>query len=305
MSRIEDFGSTTNVAVTVLVDNRADMIPRSTDTVIRYTKKPLLAEHGFAALIDLRDAGVRILWDAGATSTALMGNMQTMEIDPTQIDAIALSHGHFDHTGAVPEALRAIGRPTPLIAHPTVFREHWAIDREGQAHGPIHPAPASEWEAAGAEIVLSTGPYRLGPGCWTTGYVPRKTFEQAGVPKGRYTKEGGEMIPDHVDDDQAIAIHVAGKGLVVVAGCAHAGILNTIYAAQEISGVDRVWAAMGGFHLGRTPEEEMQRTIDGVAALEPKLIVPEHCTGFEAIRRFAEQMPEAFSLGLVGTTYLF
>jgi len=311
MPRIEDFGAATNVAVTILVDNRADLIVRSTDDIQYFTKKPLLAEHGFAALIDLRDAGVRVLWDAGVSRVALMENMARMEIDPTGIDAIALSHGHWDHTGAMLEVIEAVqagrreGERVPLVAHPGALREHWAIDRQGKVHGPIHAPPVAKWEEAGAEIVPSEGPYRLGPGCWTTGYVPRKTFEQAGVPKSLYTKEGEELIPDYVNDDQAIAIHVQGKGLVIVAGCAHAGILNTIYYAQEISGVDRVWAALGGFHLARTPEDEVQRTIDGIAALDPALVVPEHCTGFNAIRRFADQMPGAFSLGLVGATYFF
>ena len=305
MPPIEDFGSTTNVAVTVLVDNRADLIARSTDTVKRYTKKPLLAEHGFSALIHLRDVRVRILWDAGLSRTALIENMKAMETDPSQIDAIALSHGHGDHTGAMLDVLEAIDHHVPLVAHPAAFREHWSIDKKGKKHGPIHPPPRAKWEAAGAEIVLSAEPYRLGPGCWTTGYVPRKTFEQAGVPKSLYYKKGDELIHDYVDDDQAIAIHVAGKGLVVVAGCAHSGILNTIYRAQEISGVERVWAVLGGFHLARTPEDELQRTIDGIAALDPELVVPEHCTGFDAIRQFAVQMPEAFTLGLVGTTCIF
>jgi 7,8-dihydropterin-6-yl-methyl-4-(beta-D-ribofuranosyl)aminobenzene 5'-phosphate synthase len=311
MPQIEDFGSTTDVAVTVLVDNRADLVVRSTDTVKRFVKKPLLAEHGFSALIHLRDAGVRILWDAGLSRVALIENMKHIEIDPTQIDTIALSHGHGDHTAAMLDAIEAIhagqraGERVPLIAHPAAFREHWSIDDKGKTHGPHHPPPRKKWEAAGAEVILSAEPYRLGPGCWTTGYVPRKTFEHAGVPKSLYYKKDGELIHDYVDDDQAIVIHVAGKGLVIVSGCAHAGILNTIYRAQEISGVERVWGILGGFHLCLTSEDEVQRTIDGIAALDPALVVPEHCTGFGAIRRFADQMPEAFALGLVGTTYLF
>jgi 7,8-dihydropterin-6-yl-methyl-4-(beta-D-ribofuranosyl)aminobenzene 5'-phosphate synthase len=100
-------------------------------------------------------------------------------------------------------------------------------------------------------------------------------------------------------------INVAGKGLVVLAGCAHSGILNTVDYAREISGVDRVWGILGGFHLISSTGEEIQQTIDSVKSLNPTLVVPTHCTGFTAIRMFADQMPEAFVLGVVGTTYLF
>ena len=114
MPKIESFGETQNVAVTVLVDNRADLIMKSTDTVKYYTEEPLLAEHGFAALIDLQAADVRILWDAGITQTALLENMKRMEMDPATIDKIALSHGHGDHTAAVTDVLKAIAvRPEP------------------------------------------------------------------------------------------------------------------------------------------------------------------------------------------------
>jgi 7,8-dihydropterin-6-yl-methyl-4-(beta-D-ribofuranosyl)aminobenzene 5'-phosphate synthase len=327
MSRIEDFGQTQDVAVTVLVDNRADLILRSTETVKRFVKKPLLAEHGFAALIDLKDAGVRILWDAGMTTIALMENMARMEVDPSAIDVIALSHGHGDHTGAMTQVIKAASKPVdrewepdapvdeilawvegqrvPLIAHPAAFRERWHIGEDGKKYGPGAPPPRAEWEAAGAEVKLSEGPSQLGPGCWTTGTVPRLSFEKAGISGRRFYRDGKRFERDRLEDDQAIAIHVADKGLVVVAGCAHSGIVNTVNYAREISGVDKVWAVLGGFHLAPANDEEIERTIDEIERLQPAMVVPTHCTGFRAISRFAARMPEAFVLGAVGTTYLF
>jgi 7,8-dihydropterin-6-yl-methyl-4-(beta-D-ribofuranosyl)aminobenzene 5'-phosphate synthase len=327
MATIEDFGQTENVAVTVLVDNRADLIVKSTDTVKRYTEEPLLAEHGFSALIELKEAGVRVLWDAGVTRGALMENMRRMEIDPAAVDKIALSHGHSDHWAAMTEVIEvAAGRPSsrewdedatmeeirrwvkgrrvPLVAHPAAFRERWGVRKDGSKYGPaIVPRP--EWEAAGAEIVLSEGPYELGPGCWTTGAVPRRSFEQAGTPPRMAYREGDEFIRDYIDDDQSVVINVRDKGLVVVAGCAHSGIVNTVRYAREISGVDRIWAILGGFHLAPADDEEIRRTIDEIEALKPAMVVPSHCTGFEAISRFASRMPDEFVLGVVGTTYLF
>jgi 7,8-dihydropterin-6-yl-methyl-4-(beta-D-ribofuranosyl)aminobenzene 5'-phosphate synthase len=327
MSRVEAFGVTQRVEITVLVDNQADLLVKSTDTVRRFTKEPLLAEHGFAALIELKEAGVRILWDAGITPTVLAENAKRMDVNLKTIDKIALSHGHGDHYAAMTGVIREVaGRPTPrewakdatmeeirrwvkgrkvsLIVHPAAFRERWAIDKVGKKHGP-RVVPRAEWEAAGAEIVLSEGPYRLGPGCWTTGAVPRLSFEQGGTPSALVYRQGDQFIRDFLDDDQAIVIHVEDKGLVVVTGCAHAGIVNTLNRAREISGVDKIWAILGGFHLGRAKGEEIEQTVDEIMEAQLEMVVPTHCTGFRAAARFASRMPDEFVLGVVGTKYVF
>ena len=108
-----------------------------------------------------------------------------------------------------------------------------------------------------------------------------------------------------MDDDQAVVINIRDKGLVIVAGCAHSGIVNTVNHAREISGVSKVWAIMGGFHLALSKDEEIQRTIDEIKGFELAMIAPSHCTGFPAISAFADQMPGEFVLGVVGTTYQF
>lgn len=327
MGRIADFGVVQSVEITVLVDNNADLIARSTDTVRRFTKEPLLAEHGLAVLVDLEEAGVSILWDAGISQIALLGNAERMELDLTAVDRIALSHGHRDHYAAMTQVIRRVarkpeprewakdapmdkicswvnGHKVPLIAHPAAFRERWTIAQDGKKHGP-HQVPREEWEAAGAKIVLSEGPYRLGPGCWTTGAIPRNSFEQAGLPPSLAYREGDEFIRDFLDDDQAIIIHVRDKGLVILTGCAHSGVVNTVRYAREISGVDRVFAILGGFHLGRAKDDEIERTIDEMVSMMPEMVVPSHCTGFKATSRFSERMPDQFVQGVVGTKYLF
>jgi 7,8-dihydropterin-6-yl-methyl-4-(beta-D-ribofuranosyl)aminobenzene 5'-phosphate synthase len=328
MEQIEHFGQARDAAVTVLVDNRADMMVRSTAMVKRYNEAPLLAEHGFAALIDLDDGAVRILWDAGVTPIALLENMRRMKITPGTIQKIALSHGHEDHTAALTEVLRAMdlqpqvrkwekgasveemrrwaeGRRVPVVVHPAAFRERWADDQDGARWGPMVPPPRAEWEAAGAEIVLAEGPYCLGPGCWTTGLVPRRSFERAGIPLRLLYREGDAFLRDQIEEDQAVVINVQGKGLVVIAGCAHSGIVNTVDYAREISGVEQVWAILGGFHLARANDEDIRHTVAALKDCRPALVAPSHCTGFAAIQRFAQEMPEAFVEGVVGTTYLF
>ncbi len=328
MSRIAHFGQTQSIEITVLVDNSADLLLQSTDTVRRFTEKPLLAEHGFAALVDISEAGIRVLWDAGISEMVLVENAKRMEIDLTTIDRIALSHGHGDHTGAVTGAIRAIAVPPaskkwgpeatieeiiewtvrrriPVVAHPAAFRERWGTDKDGNRYGPGRPPPRAAWEAYGAEIVLSEGPYQLAPGCWTTGTVPRRSFEKAGTSGKWLYRDGDQLRSDGVEDDQAIVIHVGGKGLVVLSGCAHSGILNTVAYAREISGVDRVWAILGGFHLAPADDEEIERTVDAIEQMRPSLVAPTHCTGFRALSTFALRISDAFVLCAVGTTFLF
>ncbi|MEW5720561.1 MAG: hypothetical protein AB1817_18195, partial [Chloroflexota bacterium] len=160
MSAIENFGETHDIAITILVDNRSDLLAESTETVKRFTDAPLLAEHGFAALVHLKTSNVTILWDAGLTRVALPENLRRMKIDPAAFDLIALSHGHGDHTAAVADALQmmnlqpsprkweatatldemtrwAEGRRVSLIAHPAAFRERWNFARDGTRYGPV------------------------------------------------------------------------------------------------------------------------------------------------------------------------
>jgi 7,8-dihydropterin-6-yl-methyl-4-(beta-D-ribofuranosyl)aminobenzene 5'-phosphate synthase len=118
-------------------------------------------------------------------------------------------------------------------------------------------------------------------------------------------RDGDVFHRDTVEEDQAIAINVKGKGLVVLAGCAHSGIVNTVKRAIELSAAQRVWAILGGFHLATATDEDLQRTIEALKAFQPALIVPSHCTGFRATGQFAAQMPDAFMPNVVGARYLF
>jgi len=328
MQTIKDFGETQNVTVTILVDNTADIIIRSTDNVKYHTGPPLLAEHGFSALIHLGDQNRKILWDAGITRIALPENIKRMSVDPRVIDMIALSHGHSDHTAAVTDILHAVydrpvskrwekdtspeaiqnyinGKRIPLVVHPALFRERWRIQKDGVKFGPMTLPPRDEWIVAGANIIESVEPYPLGTGCWTTGEVPRVSFETSGILQGMFYREGKEFSADYLEEDQAIVINVRDKGLVIVSGCAHSGIVNTINHARKISGVDKVWAILGGFHLVSANDEEIQQTINDIMEFKPSLIAPSHCTGMRAICEFALQMPDEFVRGIVGASYIF
>jgi 7,8-dihydropterin-6-yl-methyl-4-(beta-D-ribofuranosyl)aminobenzene 5'-phosphate synthase len=140
---------------------------------------------------------------------------------------------------------------------------------------------------------------------YTTGEVERKTSFEKGFPWAE-ARIDGKWVIDPFRDDQGLIIKVKGKGLIVISGCAHAGIINTIEYAKKITGTDQVHAVLGGFHLtGRIFEPIIQPTIDEMKKIKPDHIVPMHCTGWKAINKFAEEMPEQFMLNTVGTTYTF
>ena len=291
-----------NVVITIVVDNYTDTLLLSTPGIERYgdVKEPLLAEHGLSVHVQLGAAGPAILLDAGFTGVALPHNLPRLGIDPRAVDQVVISHGHPDHTGALLQFLRLAGKPTPVIAHPDVFLERWSERPDGSRQGPWQQ-DRQAWEEAGAEIVSILEPRELAPGCLATGPVPRRTdFEK--VTSSALRRQGEELVHDSLLDDQSILVNVKGKGLVVVSGCAHSGIVNTITYGQEISGVERVWAVLGGFHLGPAEAWALERTIEEMKRLEPQLVMPSHCTGFEATRRFAAEMPDQFVRAAVGTT---
>jgi 7,8-dihydropterin-6-yl-methyl-4-(beta-D-ribofuranosyl)aminobenzene 5'-phosphate synthase len=324
----KEIGYVEKAAITVLVDNKADLIVESNETVKYFQKTPLLAEHGFSALVKLNDSAEDILWDAGVSKETLTENMRRMELDPKSISVIALSHGHSDHYAGMTTILKQMGlspeskewgerisqtdvekhlskKKVPIVAHPAAFRERWWRKDDGTLEGPFLPPPRQEWEAAGAEIVPASEPYELSPGCWTTGYIPRKSYERSGRPTRSLYRNGAELIADDLEEDQAIVINIKDKGLVVLSGCAHSGIVNTINHAKEFTGIDTIYAIIGGFHLARATEEEIKKTIDLIRKEKPTYIVPSHCTGFDAISKFSDIMPDQFIEGVVGTTYLF
>jgi 7,8-dihydropterin-6-yl-methyl-4-(beta-D-ribofuranosyl)aminobenzene 5'-phosphate synthase len=315
------------VSITILVDNKADLMLESTDQIKYFTEKPLLAEHGFSALIQLDESDDRILWDAGVSRIALIENMRRMNISSSSISAIALSHGHMDHYAAMTVLLEQMdlvpedkvweevvtqdvveawreGHRIPIVAHPAAFRERWWLKDDGNLVGPFRQPPEEMWLASGAKVVRSEDPYELAPGCWTTGYIPRESFEESGRPSQLRYRSGDDFIPDDIEEDQAIVINVRDKGLIVLSGCAHSGILNTINHALNISGIDRIYAIIGGFHLAHADDEEINVTIEQIKALKPSYVIPSHCTGFAAIQRFSQDLPDEFVEGVVGASYL-
>jgi 7,8-dihydropterin-6-yl-methyl-4-(beta-D-ribofuranosyl)aminobenzene 5'-phosphate synthase len=298
-------GETTDVSVTLVVDNYADVFAGSKPGVERYglSGEPLLAEHGFSVLVRLHAEEHEVLLDTGYTTVALPHNLSRLGIEPQRVDEVVISHGHPDHTGSMVEFLQMRRERTPVMVHPQAFVERWRVLADGTRAG-VFQASAEAWEQAGADIVYVEGPRQLANGCLVTGSVSRRTeFEKV---TGRvFRTDEGTVVPDNLSDDQAMVINVRDKGLVVITGCAHSGIVNTALYAQEVSGVQSVHAIIGGFHLGGASTETLVRSIGELTAIGPRLIMPAHCTGFEATCRFAAEMPGQFVLSGVGTTLKF
>jgi len=169
------------------------------------------------------------------------------------------------------------------------------------------PAPdAVALKKAGADIRLRSGPSALAAGhLLVTGEVERKTPFEKGMPGAEIGRDGA-WVADPILDDQALVVNVKDKGLVVLSGCAHAGVINTMEYARKITGTDHVHAVLGGFHLnGKAYEQAVPPTIDALHRIDPDYVVPMHCTGWDTIARFRAEMPGKCILNTVGTTYVF
>jgi 7,8-dihydropterin-6-yl-methyl-4-(beta-D-ribofuranosyl)aminobenzene 5'-phosphate synthase len=298
--------------VTVLVDNYTDLLLLQGSDVVRRPMfaPPLapLAEHGLACLLKVcaGDEEHVVLMDAGISPACLLHNASLLSLDRHAIEAVALSHGHFDHFGGLLELLGGLRRGTPVVLHPDAFLERRikipgsesaielprldeaAVTRTGAI---IDRRPESSTIAAGLLLL--------------TGEVQRVTEFERGFPWAE-AKVGGKWVADPFHDDQGLVAHVKDRGLVVLGGCSHAGIINTVKYAQQLAGTERVHAVLGGFHLsGPLFEPIIAPTVKAMKSIGPDYVVPMHCTGCNAIDQFAAEMPAQFIRNSVGTSYVF
>jgi 7,8-dihydropterin-6-yl-methyl-4-(beta-D-ribofuranosyl)aminobenzene 5'-phosphate synthase len=271
------------------------------------TMPGLVAEHGFSALVRTR-AGDRthtLLFDTGVSPQGLALNMERLEIDPSDIEAVVLSHGHFDHAGGFPGLRRLLGRRSlPMTLHPRVWtRRRVAIPGAEPWELPL--LDRRSVEAEGFEVIERRQPSLLLDGTiLITGEVDRTTDFETGMPfHQRYT--AGSWEPDPlILDDQAIVVNVRGRGLVVLTGCGHAGAVNLCRYALRLTATGHLTALLGGFHLtGPAFEPVIEPTVRALEALAPEVLVPAHCTGWKAQHRLAAAMPDAFIPNAVGTTF--
>jgi 7,8-dihydropterin-6-yl-methyl-4-(beta-D-ribofuranosyl)aminobenzene 5'-phosphate synthase len=274
------------VRVTILVENDA-------------VKPGLRGEHGFAAWIETADGCV--LFDTGQ-GDALGPNAEALGVDLSRADAIVLSHGHYDHTGGLPLALDA-ARNVPVYVHPA------ALDPK-YAGGPglptrdigLPPAAGRALAKHAGRIVHTLEPTHVLNSLFATGRVPRETaYEDTGGP---FYLDEACTVADEMLDDQAVYF-AAAEGLVLIVGCAHAGVVNTMRHVAKHTGADAFACVMGGTHLVGASEERIRKTLDAFRQFDVTRIGPAHCTGNQAVARFEEAFPDRFFGCHAGTHFEF
>lgn len=260
-------------------------------------ESPYLGQHGVSFLLQGTKGSKkkRVLVDVGQNSSALLGNMEMMDISPASIDAIVLTHCHYDHTQGVARMLGEIGKKgVPVVAHQDIFRLNFLTEPRFRHVGIMPGDSREEIEKAGGSLVLTRDPVTLMPGITTTGEVKRQTdFEQVGI--GLKTMEDGVTRDDQMLDDISVVANVKGKGLVIVTGCSHAGIVNIVRQAMELTRCDRVEGIIGGLHLVDAPDSRVKRTVEELRKLDPGWLCAGHCTGFKAQVELYLALKERFS----------
>ncbi len=297
-----------NLSVTVLVDNYIDLLLPGEDRVSRaplvvdgvFSKNPV-SEHGLSLLFDVD--GKKFIMDFGLSEFALLYNMEILGLSPSDVEFGILSHGHHDHRGALLKfAEKRQGKAFRLYLHKdALLKERFFRLPDGrEAYFP--PFETEMLEYLGVQFELVEGPVFLLDGkLAVSGEIPRVTDFEKGLPGAFYVKDG-KKIPDPIKDDMSIYFLLEGKGLVVVSGCAHSGIVNSTLYGMEVTGEKKVYAILGGFHLtGPGMEEVVPKTIEKLKELEPEVICPMHCTGWKSQVEIYRNFPEAYVISTPGT----
>jgi 7,8-dihydropterin-6-yl-methyl-4-(beta-D-ribofuranosyl)aminobenzene 5'-phosphate synthase len=304
------------VVVTVVTDNLADATRPSSKVAKRPAggKSPvesaMHAEHGLAFYVEttVESRPHAFMFDFGTQAPGLQRNMDFLKIDFRKIEAMAISHDHWDHEAALVELLQAkraeLANGIPLYLGQGFFAGTYAKRATGEVQM-LSVLSRDDIEKLGlVRIVEVRTPTAIVPGAWLTGPVPQITDYER-VPPNFLAKKGDQFVQEEFVGEQSVVMNVRGKGLVIVSACSHRGIVNIVQHAQRMTGVDKVHAIIGGLHLTGAKPELIARTVADLKTVKPDWIVPTHCTGFEAATVFAREMPEQFILNTAGTRYTF
>ncbi|MDD2851360.1 MAG: MBL fold metallo-hydrolase [Desulfuromonadaceae bacterium] len=255
-----------------------------------------LGEHGFAALIEPSD-GEPLLFDTGQGLT-LMHNAQRMNKDLSRIEKVVISHGHYDHAGGLIPLLEKYG-PKKIYGHPSMFRSRYRVKDTGECYPISIPFSREELETVGADFYFSKEFCTIAAGTYLIGEVPRVTDFETGD-QGIYCDCTGQEL-DTTPDDQSLLLETS-KGLVLVLGCCHAGLVNTVEHIAYMTGRRDIYAVIGGTHLGFCSQEQLEKTVTQLRALGVKKLAASHCTGFAASARLSREFPKEFQVAMVGYT---
>lgn len=275
------------VTITTLVDNCL--------AHPEYTARGLLGEHGVSFLINSDKQN--ILFDTG-TSATILENAKLLGVDWGKLDAIVLSHAHLDHTGGLEKVLHAAGK-TRVYVHPDIFKPKYVISANKPPRYNGLAKSMEEFQAAGAEFVLRDQMTEVGENIRLVGPILRKKASDDKRMSNRYRKEGNELIPDPLTDEQALTIQTA-NGLAIITGCTHNGLKNTVEQAMAMTGEKKIYAVIGGLHLCHTPADKIKELALWLLDLNVQMVCCGHCTGLEATTLLSETMGDKVMFNYVG-----
>jgi 7,8-dihydropterin-6-yl-methyl-4-(beta-D-ribofuranosyl)aminobenzene 5'-phosphate synthase len=324
-----------NAKITILVDNITDRLLPSTSIVKRppmisnqtISKSPI-AEHGFSALLEISyvhenaTKSNKFLFDTGVSKDGIVYNSDVLGINLRDIETIVLSHGHFDHISGLISILRRLKKSVEIIVHSEAFLRRWLVYPNGnkarmdflneeeinQAGGIVRKVDKISFLPRNENTLSNKRTDHPNNRVMISGEIPRVTkFEKGFSLQYKEKDNENDLIPDPlVCDDQALIMNVRNKGLIILTGCGHAGIINTIKFAKKVTGIEKIHCVIGGFHLsGQDYEDSIPLTLAELTKVDPRYIVPCHCTGWKATNKIIDMMPEKFIQSSVGSTFLF
>jgi 7,8-dihydropterin-6-yl-methyl-4-(beta-D-ribofuranosyl)aminobenzene 5'-phosphate synthase len=275
---------------------------------------PFQAEFGLSVLVRAHhdSHSSTVLFDSGLTGDVLAHNLEALDVQAADLDHVVISHGHPDHYGGLFRLLESRTEALPVATHPDAFLPRYLVTGDGRvSHFYNHAFSQDSLARSGASLVLTREAVELGCGIRTTGEIPRITEFEGPRPPERPRGPGlyqvspeGAFRLDEVWDEQGLIIDVKSEGLIVLTGCAHAGVVNTILRARELCGERPIRAVLGGFHLGfpTTPRENIGKTVEALHDLSVQVVMPMHCSGLGANAEFAGAMPAEYVQPSIGTT---
>ena len=301
------------LSVWVVTDNYYDLNRLDVKVAKRYRsdhERSFHAEHGISFYIETVVNGKKstCMYDYGLFPVGVINNIKLLGLDIGKTNAFSLSHGHYDHFMSLVSILKEnqsqIAGGTPFYVGEEAFARRYKLNPGKTEPVFIGQLRKGDVEALGLKVVEVKTPLEIIPGAYFTGKIELVTAYEKVSPAYK-VQRGDKIEQDNFPGEQGLFFNIKGKGLVVLSGCAHLGIVNTVKQAQKVAGIDKVHAVMGGYHLINAKPEVIQNTVADLKAMKPDYLVPTHCTGFETIVAISREMPNQFILNTAGTKYTF